>query len=1188
MAMKSQERGRIFLEAASKEEVRRKVLDYLLGLFKDVPRESIADLCRKTPVVLIDNVPPSKAKTILADLGRLGAVARFLPGPEPLINPENSPTAIPSPVHVSQKAGSSGPPPILFPASKVRSRRTWIIRMAVYLFLIGTVFLFFPKFFGFSQVQPVYLLQNWYRLVFSPKVDFNAWRPLSLTAPSIMEVRPENMVQAFLDQYRMRPDRRLLQAFEVLTKRYEQLRGRQPKMEKFRVGFITANEHWIKIPLLKKSGIPFIKDRVRKEVTLPLPLTFSQTKAALDEWLAAMAGEEGVYPVPQPITQVDPKLETSLQYINRVDPRFILMGLSVLEEYWQGGRRNGQLLRAAARGYALLLMVLTPDVTQATDPFASEALAFLTLARWTDPLLPLNREEALLAQTMGYRAYSASFPRPKASGTLLLEDSLLDAYLRQDFKTLKGFLDRKERSVLGYYLISRLYREIELRAEAETASLDLLQLFPIVYPGVVENIYSGDLGLAKKLTELYPLDIVSLLEKKVSQKLSPESLSWEERLKGFSGEKQTGDLSFSRFAAMLNQWSPYGPDKNFSFIIDEKRAKRIYQTLYLDAVYLRFHVLLHRWNVIETAKTYVDSQVATDKDHPLTLFMQGQVFSQTGNRNSAEDCFKRVIRHPKAGGVLTCKAFDAFKTPIEKIRFLPRAAAQLDSRPDQRFKMGWLFQKDVHNYDLAHYHYTSGLKEDPYQYGAYYSLAKIEGSADPLLRAIEKFPSSFVLLKLAGEYLSIREDPASKIRALLFFENAQKLAPSNHSIVSQRARVLAELKRYKEAIEILTEWIDRNEKADVLIISSMKSRRAEVYLKIGKPQKALDSLGGTIDPYKAGVMLAASRALEDLGRTGQAAELYQKTVERYPMGISVLAKAAGFYWRNGEDEAAAQVIARGRSMEGLFSQWYFDEFVEVFGQSSKEKLLQAVEALKRQGARLWEIQALALRLAKKGQQEVSFRIISGARGGTLMENFEKTVHTYKLLRQWKGKTEAWHFLQGIVPEDKKPLLLMVLYKNGMSGELLDLIGEPDTYPANHREFIWLQKLMAWQAQNKKPDSLADSFSDHYKKDINDPYHFVGRYLLGLMTQNQLLKKIETPKQRCEFSYYLGLAERLKGNFAGATQWYHLCLETLLENNGEFHWATDELFRWAQLGMEKRHRLLRDDLTGLSGEGGVNN
>ena len=126
--MKTQERGRIFLEAASKEKVRQKVLAYLCRLFKKIPREEITDLLRKTPVVLIDNLPASKAKTILADLERLGAIARFLPNSESIIKPGNSSTAILSQGTPSSKAGPSAPSPIIFPSSRTGSKIFWVLR----------------------------------------------------------------------------------------------------------------------------------------------------------------------------------------------------------------------------------------------------------------------------------------------------------------------------------------------------------------------------------------------------------------------------------------------------------------------------------------------------------------------------------------------------------------------------------------------------------------------------------------------------------------------------------------------------------------------------------------------------------------------------------------------------------------------------------------------------------------------------------------------------------------------------------------------------------------------------------------------------------------------------------------------------------------------------------------------------
>jgi hypothetical protein len=163
---------------------------------------------------------------------------------------------------------------------------------------------------------------------------------------------------------------------------------------------------------------------------------------------------------------------------------------------------------------------------------------------------------------------------------------------------------------------------------------------------------------------------------------------------------------------------------------------------------------------------------------------------------------------------------------------------------------------------------------------------------------------------------------------------------------------------------------------------------------------------------------------------------------------------------------------------------------------------------------------------------------------------------------------------------------MVLFKVGLFDLILTELNNPKKYPSQYKEFLWLQRLIAWLALEKKPDDLEKEMIGHYKKrgaqsiDPNDPagyYYGVGCYLLGIISRDQLLSLIVTPKQRCEFAYYIGLSERLKGNFSEVTIWYHLCRETLLQNNGEFHWASNEMIWWTYLGVKDRHRLVNEDL-----------
>jgi hypothetical protein len=81
----------------------------------------------------------------------------------------------------------------------------------------------------------------------------------------------------------------------------------------------------------------------------------------------------------------------------------------------------------------------------------------------------------------------------------------------------------------------------------------------------------------------------------------------------------------------------------------------------------------------------------------------------------------------------------------------------------------------------------------------------------------------------------------------------------------------------------------------------------------------------------------------------------------------------------------------------------------------------------------------------------------------------------------------------------------------------------------------------------------------------------------MISREELLNMVKTPKQRCEFSYYIGLSERLKNNFTEAANWYHVCQETLLQHNGEFRWASNEMYWWVQTGTKNRHRLVGDDI-----------
>jgi hypothetical protein len=333
-------------------------------------------------------------------------------------------------------------------------------------------------------------------------------------------------------------------------------------------------------------------------------------------------------------------------------------------------------------------------------------------------------------------------------------------------------------------------------------------------------------------------------------------------------------------------------------------------------------------------------------------------------------------------------------------------------------------------------------------------------------------------------------------------------------------------------------------------------------------------------------MMIGARAYEELEELDKAEMIYREVVNRYPTVDHVLSGTARFLWRQGRYTEAAQIISHGRKSMGKFSDWYFKDFLEVFGQAPEDRIMEAVTLLDKYGATHWEICGLGLRLHDKKRPEVAYKILQGASTQHPMENLEKSVSIYKVLKKWKGERESLEYLHKTVSPQMRGPLTMVLFKEGLFELILIDLKDPKAYPQPYREFCWLQRLIAWLALDKNPADLEKEFVSHYEKGLwkkltqknsFDYYHTIGRYLLGMVSQEELLGCVETPKQRCEFTYYIGLSERLKSNFPDAANWYQICRETLLQNNGEFHWASDELFWWAHMGTKNRHRSLREDI-----------
>jgi hypothetical protein len=250
----------------------------------------------------------------------------------------------------------------------------------------------------------------------------------------------------------------------------------------------------------------------------------------------------------------------------------------------------------------------------------------------------------------------------------------------------------------------------------------------------------------------------------------------------------------------------------------------------------------------------------------------------------------------------------------------------------------------------------------------------------------------------------------------------------------------------------------------------------------------------------------------------------------------------------------------------------------------------AVGELINTGAGFDEIHNLAMHYAHIGKTSVALDFLDKAPAADAVQEMEKTVSRYVIIAMKQGELKATQFLADSVPHGSGKLLAQVLYTRGLLEPILAEFLVPELHPAGSRERVWLYRAAAWMALGKKLRFMGDLLALHYKEgyqpeggpeepsqQIEAVYHAAGRYLMGNLTEEELLEVSSDPGHRCVFTYYIGFRMRMNENYTGSTRWYQLCRKTLDQGRLEYRWAAQELAWWKQSGLRNRNRLWSNPL-----------
>ena len=331
-------------------------------------------------------------------------------------------------------------------------------------------------------------------------------------------------------------------------------------------------------------------------------------------------------------------------------------------------------------------------------------------------------------------------------------------------------------------------------------------------------------------------------------------------------------------------------------------------------------------------------------------------------------------------------------------------------------------------------------------------------------------------------------------------------------------------------------------------------------------------------------MARAALLLEKLEQYDQAEEIIKKNYRRYPSSVYALTEYIRFLWHRKRFEEA-NILIKNFKHHISFENWdeYLGEdFFNTFSNNQNQGI-KIFNQLLRSRIPPMSLMTIPRKAWDKGNAEFAFKLITQIRlSGP--DRVTIAMEAYRYLKKIRGKAKALSWLKTQIPGNQLFPSTMMAFKKHYYDLLWDLIPEPVW--GEGRANIWAMRAAAffqfnddypkkkllikyysgdnWESISQTLEAyvlnIGMKITEYFKIPISQiHYHAVGRYLLGLTTEESLLKFITDEKKLCEISYYIGLKAVSEQNFKKASKWFRVCIETGLNRNGEYHWAYDRLF-----------------------------
>ena len=904
--------------------------------------------------------------------------------------------------------------------------------------------------------------------------------------------------------------------------------------------------------------------------TMPDVPTYQSAQALLDAWVTRIARE---HPVERP-SAPDSTIATASWLIVDYTPERLFEALRLIDSRWsRSATRDPALLAPAARALVGLVMQGV-DQAESADVLAGRALAYVSLAR-TLSGDQVGDADALLASLFGYRDASIALASTLTAThpVRLLVNADLSGLARAAADSasprIAKFANLRALAIGGHrdeWTNAVRALRIDFTFDPEAAATGLLLndfVYSAALPGGIEK------GVIHRLA---PAAARVATTGGVRLRLA----SYGRQSQVAEDESPSPANTLPRLDARARELAPtlVGPALDASVFASYHRG--LLHSAYLSLGLFHLELRADYPTAVEFSRRFegLDSTTA-DGELGAWYTRLANAYATGADRMTLIDDLARyrslsgaVLRHTFAAMSERAKPADPRRARMTRL-----LGERLDTRPSDRANFASAARDELLDPVLVAQLYSAGnaaLVHENAPMAVWLATAYRDTAT---LRAIvndnvaETWARGAALGWLA-EYTTI---PVGEHKQT--FERIIADDPRDWDARSRYIAFLHTNRDYAAAEQEAKDYIRLGRAEDGFDLIAAHVSIGTTLIAQGRHREAYAALRPAIETYQGGAMNSGVKALARGGRLAEAAALADRTVQRYPDSGYGRATRMEVWWRQGNHAAVAKEL---KEHDWLSSeQAVAAAFIGVFGGAAGENAAaKAAYALVESGVPSDAVSHIGGRLQQAGRNDLAFEFASRATDPNPMAAMFQTITASRLLATARGQDAALDWLRERLPMPLGDDLSFFLVDQGHD-ELLW------TWDANdgrdEGRYTWLMRALVAVRSGLATNPHRQQLLDHYAAPDANPYYMMGRFLVGLETEEAMLALAENVHRKCEISFYLGARTQAEGRLADAVDWFRVAVETAQLRDGEYYWAVRVL---AELSVDPRGLIIPSATPGV--------